>query len=164
MGINVQRLEKLADMLDGYRPGERDPAFDLRNWSPAPIIRREGFLWHRRVECRTAACAVGLACLSKAFEPDGLAYITVEGQLMPTFGGKRNWPAVEAFFGLTHVQVLKLFHYESYVVSVGPGAADEVASRIRELTARSKRAKATRPQKRFAETVERIKAAALEPV
>lgn len=159
MTINVERLERLAVILDGYQPGDNRLEFDLHQWTE-PKMKRGGFLWLQQVECGTKACAVGLACLSGVFASEGFsAYRNYRRRLVPTFKDKENWAAVRMFFGLSKKQALRLFEDKSYPESKGPIAANAVACRIRSMIARSQKSGVRR---RMTGTVEQIKRAALE--
>jgi hypothetical protein len=136
--MNRERLEKLACLLDQYQPAPGAPAFDLGTWGEYEE-RRGGFLWLRKNECGTAACAVGLACFSKEFAAEGLRYRRVHGLINPVFGMASGWDAAKAFFGLTEKQADRLFASGSYPISSGPDAATAVAKRIRTMTAPRKR-------------------------
>lgn len=163
MAINIERLERLAVLLDGYRPEPSAPDFDLAGWATTET-RRTGFLWLRKRECGTQGCAVGLACLSGIFANEGLSLTTNASGYLPVFEGKRSWYAVEAFFGLSIKQAIRLFQPDSYPVSRGPLAAAFVAARIRDMIKRSMTARRQQRRPKTFAAVERIKAAALEPV
>jgi len=164
MTVNVQRLEKLALALDAYQasPGAAD--FDLENWTSVKK-RRGGFLWLREVECGTAACAVGLACLSGIFADEGLSHYRLDdGGIVPIFGDTENWQAVQAFFGLTRKQSHRLFDSDKYEISKGPIAAAAVARRIRATVNKSLKARKPKAPQRTDPVVAEIKAKALEGV
>lgn len=148
--MNKRRLLKLADLLEADAKNKKGIQFDLsviarkasteaRPWnedfSPREVVP---------VDCGTAACAVGLACISGAFARSGLSYsITIDSGLMPTFrrpDGKtyRNWgTATPAFFGITRKQSDFLFTPWRYPIDMRTGAAGEryVAKRIRDFVA-----------------------------
>ena len=132
--MNRERLSRLATLLEGYR--DRDaPRFSLQNWGETETQRR-GFLWLRRHTCNTAACAVGLACVSGVFAEDGLSYDEGNnGALTPMFDGIEGWSAVKTFFGLDQSQAVRLFAEHSYDVIEGEIAAQAVAARIRQVIA-----------------------------
>lgn len=165
MTINTDRLSRLASMLDVYKNAPAGtPDFDLKNWSEPKFITAGHLWWKRTEECGTAACAVGLACLSLAFKDEGLTSLKMlSGHIVPVFGGDTSWEAVDAFFGLTKKQSTRLFQNDSYAISRGPQAAIAVAARIRALVQRSHAARKTKPEPRTAAAVAKIKAAALEP-
>jgi len=143
--MNIERLERLAQILDGYVKDSSGRKFDLGGGWATPRTRRVGFLWRKQIECGTTACAVGLACLSGQFAADGLCYlINDDGQLLPMYDEVNNWEAVEQFFGLSRKQAHRLFYEGSYAVSTGPRAALAVARRIRNTIRRGVRAKRPR--------------------
>jgi hypothetical protein len=160
MKLEHARLEKLAILLDGYRHDPNRPDFNLKSWGVVET-RRRGFLWLKRVECGTTACAVGLACLSGAFAADGLTYEIEKRGMIPLYGDCDNWEAVEAFFGLTRKQSTLLFSADEYLE--GSGTPLAVAKRIRALVDRSRRAAQSRRPRTFA-AVQQIKERALDPV
>jgi hypothetical protein len=133
--MNCGRLECLAALLD--RVGETGPSrFDLAGWG-ANEIRQAGFLWLRRQSCNTAACAVGLACVSGIFADDGLSYSEdADGKITPSFAGLEGWSAVKTFFDVDQNQAVELFAEHSYAITTGPEAARMVAARIRLTIAR----------------------------
>jgi hypothetical protein len=132
--VNRERLERLATLLDGYRDSNT-PRFNLQSWGESET-QRGGFLWLRRHDCNTAACAVGLACGSGNFAEDGLCYGDEKnGGLTPKFHDDEGWNAVKAFFGLEQAQAVLLFAEHSYDVTEGEAAAQAVAARIREMIA-----------------------------
>lgn len=162
MTVNVARLDRLATMLENYQTGEIK--FDLENWGSTQI-KRQGFLWFKKVECGFAACAIGLACLSREFRDEGLGYAKdTHDEIFPTFRAKTNWAAVEAFFGLSYDQALNLFQDTRYKCSKGSEGAYAVAARIRKLIQRSNAGRRSRVQRRTTAAVEQIKAYALESV
>lgn len=143
--MHRERLEHLAVMLDNYRVDPEVPRFDLGSWGEFEE-KRGGFLWLRKHPCDTAACAVGLACLSHTFRSEGLSFKRVGKilQISPTFAGISGWDAVKLFFDLTEKQATRLFTEEAYRVSVGSAGASAVAKRIRSMVAPRKR-KAKKP-------------------
>ncbi len=137
--MNRERLGSLATMLEAYKPSDDGPRFDLHSWGEFRE-KRGGFLWLRKHPCDTAACAVGLACISRAFQAEGLSFLRTEDlDIVPTFAGSRGWNAVRAFFDLTEKQARRLFYDRAYRVSVGEVAAKAVAKRIHSMIAQRKR-------------------------
>lgn len=130
--MNLDRLERLAVMLDEYRDDGALPAFDLAQWGTY-VNERSGFLWLLKHPCDTAACAVGLACVSGAFAGEGLRFIRRrDGEITPLYGRQENWDAVQAFFDLTPRQAERLFLEDEYGGPVvGEAGAKRVARRIR---------------------------------
>lgn len=167
MSIHVGRLDRLATMLEGYRPEPGGLAFDLEDWSKTQI-KRHGFLWLKKAQCGTAACAVGLACLSGEFASDGLSFTPDDddGSVLPVCGEKVGWEAVRSFFRLTAKQAFYLFESGSYDTTTGPRAALAVAGRIRTMVKRSDASRRInkRSNQRTLPAVEKIKREALEPV
>lgn len=164
MAIQTERLNRLAGLLDAYRHNPGKTEFDLSGWSTRKT-RRGGFLWMQAVECGTAACAVGLACLSGEFSHDGLSAVKYQdGTILPIYGEASNWDAVQGFFGLSQRQALYLFDENSYDVRQGQLAAAAVAARIRALVGRSERSKRASKPRRTTAAVEKIKLEALEAV
>src|SRR6185436_15394119 len=137
--MHRQRLEQLAVMLDEYHEAPNRPRFDLKTWGEFEE-RRGGFLWLQKHPCDTAACAVGLACISRAFQAEGLSFErTKEIGLQPLFAGRGGWEAVHLFFDLTPKQADRLFRTGAYRISIGETAAKAVAKRIRAMVVPRKR-------------------------
>lgn len=148
--MNKRRLLKLADLLEADAKNKKGIKFDLA------VVARKAPAGDRTwmedyepreavpVDCGTAACAVGLACISGAFARSGLSYsITKDYGLLPKFrrpDGKvfSKWAtAPTAFFGLTTEESDFLFTPWSYPLDMITGAAGEryVAKRIRNFVA-----------------------------
>lgn len=125
--IEFERLETLAEVLDNV-PSEK---FNINFWCRAATE-----------SCGTAACAVGWAMNTPAFQKLGLKPIAISTssaiQSLQFFGpfyhGLSDWDAVEAFFGLKEYQAFHLFLNTAYLTyhKVEPM---EVAARIREFIA-----------------------------
>ena len=64
--LKVNRLSRLATLLENGTAESMGLKFDLGDWSESSS-KRGGFLWLQKNICHTAACAVGLACLSGRF-------------------------------------------------------------------------------------------------
>lgn len=136
--MKKQRLLKLADLLDADAANKKGIKFDLQSWAADGETGNRDFtgVTDIPVNCSTAACAVGLACLSGAFAGSGLGYeIAWDGALIPTFGEERDWYAVERFFGLSEQYATYLFMASEYPKSKRTRAAGEryVAKRIRKF-------------------------------
>ena len=134
--MDNERLARLAGLLDDYADGlvNIGREFDLQDWGHEGETYRGGFLWLKKIECGSAACAVGLACLSGVFRNEGLeAERYADGGIVPVFGPLQEWDAVRAFFGLNQEQSYYLFLGTSYPVSTGVVAARAVATRIRSM-------------------------------
>lgn len=164
MPINAARLEHLAVLLDRYKASPNGLDFDLRGWTRTETKRR-GF-WRHQVECHTAACAVGLACLSADFKSEGLSFLVVRDEILgrtflPHFEDAVGWDAVHAFFGLSIKQSDRLFDSDRYVIQNGPVAAATVAARIRAMVRRSDAAMRGRKNQKANATVAKIKTDAL---
>lgn len=121
--MNVERLEKLAEVLDLYPYGEQTK-FDLSDWGQV------------KGSCGTAVCAIGTACWLNTFE--GLGYRWDEDGSMEPFCYTEwpvglqvkltGWPAVEYFFNLSSDLADWLFAEENYNKDTKPS---DVALRIR---------------------------------
>lgn len=166
MPLKVERLTRLADLLEKYEESDTDPQFSLDAWGRSEITRRGALWWRTELVCHTQACAVGLACLSGAFASDGLSWRQEGNNIIPIFrtGAYQvaEWKAVEEFFGLTATQAERLFDGGAYDGAIyGPDAAKLVAKHIRALIA-AQIAKPKRVRrKRTTAAVEKIKADAL---
>ena len=85
----LQRLAVLADWLETIPP-ER---IEMGAW-----------------KCGTSACAVGWGCASPALAEEGLRFATRWGSVeSPSYDGRSDWDAVEAFFDLTFDEADFLF-------------------------------------------------------
>lgn len=150
--MNDERLLKLADLLEADAANPTGVKFDLefwgthsahsgiavKDWEVRQTLKDQGKALKDGqpipVDCNTAACAVGLACISGAFAADGLTYrITINGDLLPVFGHAEDWSAAADFFGLTDAQSHRLFSPCAYSKKTGAEAELEVAKRIRGL-------------------------------
>ncbi len=147
--MNKERLLKLADLLEADAANPEGVKFDLnfwaadaqfsgKNYEERGVLKDQGMGFKEGeaipVNCGTAACAVGLACISGAFADEGLTYkINHNGDLLPVFEDYEDWGAAEIFFDLTDEQSSKLFSPGSYSNRTGASAELEVAMRIRGL-------------------------------
>ncbi len=142
--MNKKRLLKLADLLDADAKNKKGIKFDLAHWA-RPAVAGVRFTEEEGVpvDCGTAACAVGLACISGAFKRSGFSYrlCDCEGShrlhVIPTFNGEEDMNAVEQFFAISDVEADNLFQAHSYPEKKRKGAIGEraVAKRIRDLVA-----------------------------
>ena len=137
MALKINRLSRLASLLENYKEDAGLPAISLDSWSETEL-RRRGFLWwaQEEIRCHTTACAVGLACLTETFKEDGLSWFLNGTTIVPKFGNVDDWKAVQSFFGLSERQAFKLFDGDDYDGPIyGPEAAKAVAAAIRKLIA-----------------------------
>ena len=114
--MNRVRLVKMADLMHRVQAridaGELQPRqFDMRGWQ-------------MELNCGTAACAVGFACLDPWFNEQGLAF-NARG-VTPQYGDLLHWAAVTAFFDIDMYDANTLFDSGAYRA----GRPWEVASRI----------------------------------
>lgn len=149
--IQVERLARLETLLWAHAALPEGPEFDLRHWStskPEVLEKRVAFIFKRPAEpeCHYAACAVGLACVTKAFADEGLGYEFSPSRkgIVPTFQEFRDYEAVEQFFGLSNHMAVHLFDPSNYLIKQGPIVATVVANRIRALINRAEEARAKR--------------------
>lgn len=138
--MNTERLLKLADLLEADASNPDGIKFDLDTW--AGYNGAEKFPSHApKLDCRTQACAIGLACLSGVFKKDGLKWQPApnDNNIIPLFEHKKNFEAVELFFGITDAEARHLFLRRSYwsadLPTRGAKAERAVARRIRDLVA-----------------------------
>lgn len=162
--IKTERLSRLATLLEESAAAKLNLEFNLRDWSNTETREetvRTGFLGlfkeTREVRCNTAACAVGLACLSGEFKNDGLDFTQYSNNISPIYLNKTNWGAVEKFFGLSRSQATKLFDSRAYDGPIyGRDAELEVAERIRALVDKSKAASKAKAKKAAATKAKRV--------
>ncbi len=138
--VGAARLLRLADMLTADAQNETGIKFDLGVWGEvAPGAN--GRVGDPEINCGTTACAVGLACLSKEFQAEGLNFDMHRSiaRMIPIFiDGDvewRHWDAVTRFFGINEEQSYWMFSSQSYRWDLTKGATGElaVAERIREF-------------------------------
>jgi hypothetical protein len=139
--VHTERLLKLADLLEQDADNPKGVKFDLGLW--ATHGSRGKFPDKlEKLDCKTTACAVGLACLSGVFAADGLTWTPDkhDNAIEPIFAGEDGFPAVEAFFGLSWKQSSYLFTDDAYqrdcLPTQGAEAERLVAKRIREMVAK----------------------------
>lgn len=137
--MEKKRLLKLARLLEEDAKNKTGIKFDLgvigAPSGPEGWKRTE---WEPAVDCGTAACAVGLACLSGAFKRAGLGYVRrLSNQIEPIYRGVTGWGAETSFFGITSKESEFLFNSCSYPWDQRKGAVGEraVAKRIRKFVA-----------------------------
>lgn len=133
--MNKKRLLKLADLLEADAKNKKGIKFDL-NYFVMPGQHMEPTL-----DCKTSACAVGLACLSPEFQKEGLAWVPGASgkELVPTFGRNVGENAANEFFGIGAKDFRFLFMPYSYEVERGAKAERVVAKRIRDFVSGSAR-------------------------
>ncbi len=136
--VGAERLMRLRDILVADANNPKGARFDLDGWAmPAGIggmswdeLKDHLSGWEPAMNCGTAACAVGLACLSGEFASEKLAFHRDGDSIAPVFGGYRHWSAVKLFFGLNEKEAEHLFQSDSYHVAQGAEAELAVAHRI----------------------------------
>jgi len=133
--MNVDRLQHLSGLL---RKDAADPTgvkFDLSSWASTREHNETP-----KMSCGTAACAIGVACLSKEFEDEGFSYEISsyrypEINITPKFKHSIGWFAVRNFFELDRFECAWLFYDSNYTITTGAEAELEVANRIDQLIA-----------------------------
>ncbi len=156
--MKVDLLLRLADLLEADAANPNGVCFDLSDWSHPMSAdlkaSNDDETWARDmdvipVNCNTAACAVGLAAISGAFEAEGLRWkieptfgdeSRLRGFLVPFVEGQPHmvgFHAAKVVFDLTDVEVFSLFDPDHYAYEKRKGAESEreVARRIRALVA-----------------------------
>lgn len=143
--IGRRRLLKLAMLLERDAKNRKGAKFDLGEWARPDDDDADTPGFEPALKCNTAACAVGVACLSGAFEKQGLKYSVQFSRLEPKFKRSEGWGAVAKFFELKlsrdwfgdcdSPEAMFLFSGESYPDSLRKGAKGEraVAKRIRDF-------------------------------
>lgn len=145
--MNVQRLIRLAELLEADAANPTGLKFDLGFWGVPAEFSGTGYGERDKliesglklpaadktvINCNTAACAVGLAVLSEAFAKEGLTgHIDYSGELIPEFENNEGWDAVTRFFDINDADAARLFTSGEYPVSKGAAAEEAVALRIR---------------------------------
>jgi hypothetical protein len=153
--IKTERLSRLATLLENGTAESMGLKFNLYNWSETGE-KRGGFLWLKKTRCHTAACAIGMACLSGEFDADNLEFELWGDTFIPLYAGNRGWSAVMEFFGLTDKQSFHLFSQKRYDgPTAGPQAEKNVAKRIRAFIKSNSNSKPTK------KAVDKIKREAL---
>jgi hypothetical protein len=130
--MNKKRLLKLADLLEKDAENKKGVKFDLMHWADT----NEDDKGEIPLDCKTKACAIGLACISGAFRKEGLGWkLDIFGCLTPYYNNSYGWNAVTTFFDIPREDAEKLFAWVSYKKSKTEGAKGEraVAKRIRKF-------------------------------
>jgi len=147
MAVNKKRLLKLADLLEADAKNKKGIKFDLGTIvsHSEPVIGADGWprSWHVKgekptLDCKTAACAVGLAAISGAFKRQGFSYcVTKDKGIELVFGRSRGFgSAASKFFGLSAEESEFLFFPDSYDGEIiGARGERKVAKRIRDFVA-----------------------------
>lgn len=145
--MNKRRLLKLAALLEADAEKKDGIKFDLDCWAkPAgaasPVFKSTEA---PTLDCNTAACAMGLACLSGAFKREGLTYRFRPWNffdpsalaLTPVHAGHVEIGAAMSLLDISEDEAGFLFLAENYPKSKTKGAAGElyVAKRIRDFVA-----------------------------
>lgn len=137
--MNKRRLLKLADLLEADAKNKKGMRFDLNIVGFSYDVEETGAV---RLDCSTAACAMGLASLSGAFKRAGLSYVYTGGWLnniSTTINGRKVMydRAAMRIFGISLRQADFLFTPSFYPDDKLTGAIGErfVAKRIRDFVA-----------------------------
>lgn len=149
--MQKQRLLKLADALEANAKNKKGVKFDLRAWgykADGATTDRFGDLMIEnsfktkeevKLDCHTAACAVGYAAISGLFKRQGLGFAihggeTIEPIFKKGFRRKYGWDAVMTLFDIEYDDAEYLFSADSYNEDEQTEAKGEraVAKRIRE--------------------------------
>jgi len=102
--MNKRRLMTLAKYLEKVPPKR----FDMNRWVDGEFCGLDEEPAHD--ECGTTACAVGWAATIPSFKKAGLK---INNRLDPQSGRRKNWAAVQAFFGdISEEQAMWLFSPE----------------------------------------------------
>lgn len=139
--VGRRRLLKLAGMLDEDAKKETGIKFDLGLWGCVLDAGLEDVPEEISVNCGTAACAVGLACISGKFKRAGLTYRAQSkdslggNNFQPVFGLDEGFDAVKNFFAISYREAEHLFSYTAYPDTRGAAAERAVAKRIRSFVA-----------------------------
>lgn len=122
--MNKDRLIRLAALLLRNATNKKGVKFDLQDWGSST----DG---HKKLDCGTTACAVGLACISGEFEKDGLTInmdLAIENNVInPRYKENWGWSAVIDFFSIDSPTAEKLFMSSKYPQGQRKGAAGEIA-------------------------------------
>lgn len=140
--MNKRRLLKLAGLLDADAKNKKGIQFDLSDYARPAKSGKGGGGYSEQdaipVNCNTAACAIGLACISGAFKRSGLTYtLDFRGYLWPKYETSQMGDAAELFFDVNEDEFEFLFQPSSYPRKFRKGAIGErfVARRIRDFVA-----------------------------
>lgn len=143
--MNVERLERLAALLERDAANDKGAKFDLGVWATPSERRLEANFTEKaetiKMDCGTTACALGLAAISGVFKKDGLTFEYYQQQndtfvLTPTFNGADGFSAGVFLFDIDHDDSRYLFDPDCYGTTP-KGAEGElfVAKRIRDFAA-----------------------------
>lgn len=149
--MNVERLIRLAELLEADAVNPNGIKFALDTWGHDAKIEDDGFPYDGSrmheyakdvqsipVDCNTAACAMGLAAISGAFAAEGLTWRILSqfengtGTLIPTLrDGTDGFSAAMRLFEIPDDAATQLFDPSYYDVIKGAEAELAVAGRIR---------------------------------
>ncbi len=139
--MNKRRLLKLASLLEADAKNKKGIKFDISIIAAKAKKDIYGYIPFAKGEkpkadCGTAACAIGLACVSGAFKSAGLTYDIKSGGLAPKVGRNAAFEAAYKIFGLSEGGGDFLFLPSSYKGrQAGAKGERAVAKRIRDFVA-----------------------------
>lgn len=126
--MNKRRLLKLADMLEAVADDKNGVKFNLGTY----VLSKDPSM---PLNCKTQACALGLAALSGGFKRSGLSIIVHDGDAFVVLKGRHNYYGMDAateLFDLADEDARWLFLPGSYEGPLtGRKAELKVAKRIR---------------------------------
>ena len=100
----IERLDNLIYMLDNHDEIFPKLKFNIDSWAKS----KEGAEITRKVDCRTAACALGSACFYEPFTKLGLK-LSDDGWDEPNYKGEQDFLAGAKLFGITEEESNFLF-------------------------------------------------------
>lgn len=129
--MNKRRLLKLADLLEADAKNKKGVKFDLAAVIMGPNCRGET----PKLDCGTAACAIGLWALSGKFRDVNVVHIG-GFDFWPVYKGRSGRNAAELYFEITDPESAWLF-LPNFYAGKTTGAVSEraVAKRIRDFVA-----------------------------
>ena len=136
--MNKRRLWKLARLLEQDAANKHGVKFDLASWAQRNGAR-EFPKKVKKLDCKTTACAVGLACLSGVFAKEGFSWkpSSSDNNIVPIFEGQEDFGAVTRFFDISMNEAVTLFvdsrYYNDGLPTQGAEGERAVAKRIREF-------------------------------
>ena len=134
--MNKRRLLKLADLLEADAKNKKGIQFDLNVIACKAAGANFESGDEPAINCGTAACAIGLACLSGAFRRAGLEYTINNWGFTPLVDGVADFGAAYGVFGLSEEEGDFLFLPDSYPRDmIGARGERGVAKRIRDFVA-----------------------------
>jgi hypothetical protein len=145
--MNIERLQRMADLLERDAANPKGVKFDLSTWAaPGGKVSWEKKPREVKVDCGTSACALGLAAISGEFKKEGLAYeftgdFTEGFTLLPVITDKLGsikdgFRAGATLFEITDADSHYLFDPDQYdTIPMGEEGERFVAARIRRLIA-----------------------------